>query len=144
MIDNNCTAPQVPHQVIISAGSNICPEENISLSQEILAKETRFLAAANVIETAPVGFQQQPNFLNTAYLVETELDYEQFNGLLKSIEDRLGRQRGPIKSGPRTIDLDIIAWDGEILTTDYTHYDYVSIPVDQIARAQQLTLSVKS
>jgi len=132
------------HQVIISVGSNIDPYENISKSQVILSDESvfvsRFVDCADVIETEPVGYKEQPNFLNTAYLVETTFEFDDFNGYLKTVEDRMGRLRGPIKAGPRTIDLDIIAWDGELLGTDYHQFEYVSVPVDQILSANQLSL----
>ncbi|MEZ5529082.1 MAG: 2-amino-4-hydroxy-6-hydroxymethyldihydropteridine diphosphokinase [Porticoccaceae bacterium] len=121
------------HRVIISVGSNIDPERHIAAAREILATDARLLVAADIIETTPVGYPHQPDFLNTAYLIETDLNPADFKVYLKSVEDRLGRVRGPIKSGPRTIDLDMIAWDGQLLTDDYLHFDYVSIPVDQVA-----------
>ena len=68
------------------------------------------------------------------------MDRESFNCYLKSVEDRLGRVRGAIKSGPRTIDLDLVAWDGELLTTDYYQYEYVSVPVNQIVQNAGLAL----
>ena len=128
------------HQAIISGGSNIEPHEHLRQAEEILAKETLLVASSDIIETAPVGFQYQPDFLNTAYLVETPLDRESFNRYLKSVEDRLGRVRGAIKSGPRTIDLDLVAWDGELLTSDYFHYEYVSVPVNQIVASTGVQL----
>jgi 2-amino-4-hydroxy-6-hydroxymethyldihydropteridine diphosphokinase len=128
------------YQVIISVGSNIAPRENITKSLDILSSETKLLDSADVIETAPVGYVHQDNFLNTACLIETALKLEEFNKLLKSIENRLGRKRGPIKSGPRTIDLDIIIWDGVVLSDEYYQYDYVSIPVNQILAANNLVI----
>lgn len=127
------------HQVIISVGSNIDPQINIPESRDILSREAKLIDYADTIETAPVGYENQPNFLNTAYLVATSLEFDDFNAFLKSIEDRMGRERGPIKSGPRTIDLDIVVWDGEVLSNDYYQYDYVSIPVAQIMMANQIT-----
>jgi 2-amino-4-hydroxy-6-hydroxymethyldihydropteridine diphosphokinase len=132
------------HQVIISVGSNIDPQINIPASREILAAETQLLDCADAIETPPVGYENQPNFLNTAYLVATPLEFDGFNALLKSVENKMGRERGPIKSGPRTIDLDIIIWDGEVLNADYYQYDYVSIPIDQILSTNQITLCPKA
>jgi len=132
------------HLVIVSVGSNIDAAKNISLSQDILDRETQLLATADTIETKPVGYTQQPNFLNSAYLIATELTYDEFNRYLKSIEDRLKRERGPIKSGPRTIDLDIIIWDGAVLTSDYDHHEYVSIPVNQILSDKQISIQPMS
>lgn len=128
------------HQAIISVGSNIDPHQNIEQARQILSAEMRLLAVSDILETEPVGYQNQPNFLNTAYLVETSLERDSFNTYLKAVEDRLGRVRGPIKSGPRTIDLDLIAWDGELLGDDYFRYQYVSDPVDQIVQSSGIHL----
>lgn len=120
------------HQVIVSAGSNIEAANNIARCYEVLAAETTLLAVAEVIQTSPVGYQFQPDFLNTAYLIETPSERVLFNRYLKSVEDRMGRLRGPIKSGPRTIDLDIVIWDGVILTDDFFYHDYVRVPVQEL------------
>ncbi|MEH6469509.1 MAG: 2-amino-4-hydroxy-6-hydroxymethyldihydropteridine diphosphokinase, partial [Porticoccus sp.] len=71
------------HQVVVSVGSNIDPQKNIRLSHEVLDNETRLLAVADIIKTTPVGYTQQPDFLNTAYLIETNLEYDDFNAFLK-------------------------------------------------------------
>ena len=128
------------HQVIVSVGSNIEPQKHIRLSHEVLDNETKLLAVADIIKTIPVGYTEQPDFLNTAYLIETHLEYDDFNAFLKSVEDRLGRERGANKSGPRTIDLDIIIWDRKVLTQDYFNYEYVSTPINQILTAHQISL----
>ena len=44
----------------------------------------------------------------------------------------MGRLKGPIKSGPRTIDLDIVIWDGVVLTDDFYCHDYVRVPVQEL------------
>ncbi|WP_461521542.1 2-amino-4-hydroxy-6-hydroxymethyldihydropteridine diphosphokinase [Porticoccus sp.] len=134
------SSPSRLHRAIVSVGSNIEPAKHVALARQILADETHLLAAADIIETAPVGYQHQPDFLNTAYLIETELERDIFNAYLKSVEDRLGRVRGEIKSGPRTIDLDLVVWDGGLLTEDYYRYQYVSIPVDQVASAWNIEI----
>ena len=143
VVEHTTLKPRV-HQAIISVGSNIDPYNNIPKSLEVLSTEpqfvTRFVDCADVIETNPVGYTDQPNFLNTAYLVETSLELDAFNRFLKTVEDGMGRLRGPVKSGPRTIDLDIIVWNGELLGPDYHQFEYVSVPVDQILSANQLTL----
>ena len=84
------------------------------------------------MRTAPVGFQQQPDFLNAALVVRTTLELGDFKAYLKEVEHRLGRVRGPIKSGPRTMDLDIVAWDGEVVDDGYFYHDYVRGPVHEV------------
>lgn len=130
------------HQVIVSVGSNIDPESNIALSQEILAKEVCFIAQATVIETKPDGYQDQPDFLNGAFLLQTDLDYEEFNQYLKEVENRMGRVKGPIKSGPRCIDLDIIVWDRKIVHSDYTNNKYYVVnPVNELVQKHRIELT---
>jgi len=128
------------NRVIISVGSNIDPLSNIKKSREILSSETTFIYAADSIETVPVGYLNQANFLNTAFLVMTNLSYDDFNFSLKAIENRMGRERGPIKAGPRTIDLDIIVWNEHLTTEDYYNFEYVSVPVDQVLSAMNLDI----
>ena len=123
------------HQVVVSVGSNIEAARNIARCHEILAAETTLVAAADVIQTSPVGYQYQPDFLNTAYLIETPLERVAFNRYLKSVEERMGRMKGPIKSGPRTIDLDIVIWNDRVLTDDFYCHDYVRMPVQQLLDA---------
>lgn len=122
------------HQAVISVGSNIEPRKHIDSARAILASETRLRAEATVIETAPVGYPDQANFLNGAFLIETPLQLKEFNAYLKEVERRLGRVKGPIRSGPRTIDLDIIMWDGNVLRPDDIRHAYVYIPVRELLK----------
>lgn len=128
------------HYCLISVGSNIDPQRHIEQARAILARECRLIASSTVIETMPVGYQHQANFLNGAFLVATPLDPTTFRDFLKRIEDRLGRIRGPIKSGPRTLDLDIVAWDGRVVDADGLDQDYVRIPVAEVLAMTSLTL----
>ena len=128
------------NHVIISVGSNIEPLPNIKKSKEILSSEAVFIYAADSIETAPIGYLNQANFFNTAFLVITNLTYADFNFSLKAIENRMGRERGLIKAGPRIIDLDIITWNEHFITKDYYNFEYVSVPVDQIINAMRLDM----
>ena len=130
---------EVSHQTIVSIGSNIEPRKNFALSQKILEEEVVFHGSATIIETKPDGYQDQPDFLNGAYLLETTMSYNAFNDYLKKLEKRMGRVKGPIKSGPRCIDIDIIVWNGEIVHDDYHNQKhYVVIPVNEIIRQHEI------
>ncbi|MGS2745076.1 2-amino-4-hydroxy-6-hydroxymethyldihydropteridine diphosphokinase [Halomonas sp. LS-001] len=120
------------HECVISIGSNIDPEHHYARAIEILEAECDLLARTAPILTTPVGFQAQPDFLNSAVLIRTGLNQADFKAYLKQVEDRLGRVRGPIKSGPRTMDLDIVAWDGHVVDEGYHQHDYVREPVDAL------------
>jgi len=74
------------------------------------------LAVSTLRETDPVGYLDQPRFLNGAAAVETSLTARELLGRLLEIERRLGRVRGEgPRFGPRPIDLDLLLYgDGTI------------------------------
>jgi 2-amino-4-hydroxy-6-hydroxymethyldihydropteridine diphosphokinase len=129
------------HTALISVGSNIEPARHIERARAIVAAEQRLLDESRVIQTRPQGYLDQPDFLNGAWLVETTLARDAFKAYLKAVEARLGRKRGPIKAGPRVIDLDLIGWDGRVVHDDYPSKSYVAGPVDELLDRQGLTLA---
>ena len=118
---------------VISAGSNINPHENLFKAEELLRRELRVLACAGRLVTKPVGFSDQPDFVNTAFLVETALDMPSLNAYLKSVETSLGRVRGPEKSGPRSIDLDIAVFNGTVVDEDVFERDFLRKLILEVA-----------
>ncbi len=74
-------------------------------------------AVSALIETAPVGGPAgQPNYLNGAAAIETNLDPAALLAELKRIERDLGRRDGP-RWGPRPIDLDILLYGDLVLAS---------------------------
>ena len=70
-------------------------------------------AVSRLRETAPVGIVDQPRFLNGAVEVETALSPTALLAALLEIERLLGRERAGVpQGGPRTIDLDLLLYDG--------------------------------
>ena len=128
------------HRYIVAIGSNIQPEENIATALNILTQEQCLLSYSTFQKTAPVGFQDQDDFLNGAAYIESKLGYEQFNLYLKGIEKRLKRVKGPIKSGPRTIDLDIIIHNCKIVDSDFSTADYIRKPIQELIKREDITL----
>jgi 2-amino-4-hydroxy-6-hydroxymethyldihydropteridine diphosphokinase len=61
------------NRAYLALGSNVCPEENLPAAVTALAEYGRVVAVSRVWESAPVGFAEQPNFLNAALLLETLL-----------------------------------------------------------------------
>ncbi|MYM62958.1 2-amino-4-hydroxy-6-hydroxymethyldihydropteridine diphosphokinase [Pseudomaricurvus sp. HS19] len=129
------------HHYLVSVGSNIEPRKHLAECETILAAETQLLGIADYIDTEPDGFKDQPWFVNGAYYIASPLAHDDFKAYLKAVEERLGRVKGPIKSGPRTMDLDIITVDGHVVHNDYYHKSYVTIPVDQLIGQFALTLN---
>ena len=64
---------------------------------------------ASLYETTPVGYTDQPLFLNTVVQVETALDPPEMLAACKRVEQELGRNT-PFRWGPREIDLDLVWW----------------------------------
>jgi 2-amino-4-hydroxy-6-hydroxymethyldihydropteridine diphosphokinase len=102
----------------IGLGSNVGEREQMLWSAvHMLAfnPEVEVVAVSSIRETDPVGFLEQPRFLNAAVAVETELAPAPLLELLLSIERELGRTRDGPRFGPRTIDLDLLLYGEETL-----------------------------
>ena len=75
-------------------------------------------AVSSFYSTVPVGFTDQPDFLNAALLLETELAPLDLMRALLAIERAMGRDRATaIAKGPRIIDLDLLLLDDLVLAT---------------------------
>ncbi len=113
------------NRCIIGIGSNIDAKENISKSLILLQERANILAVSTMVETIPIGITNQAMFTNGAVLIETDLSKETLRILLKQIEDQCGRDRTAPKFGPRTIDLDIVIWNNEVVDEDYHARDFL-------------------
>jgi len=74
------------------------------------------IVASSIYETAPVGVLEQPKFLNAVIAVRTCFTPEELLGVLQEIEHAFGRERRE-RWGPRTLDLDLLAYEGETRTS---------------------------
>lgn len=104
-------------RAIVSLGSNIEPRADcLARALEALAAfpGTRLVRASAVIETEPVDVPPafaDLRFLNQVAVFDTALDVRDFSRRMHGVEDDLGRVR-TVRNGPRTIDLDLIDFDG--------------------------------
>lgn len=117
---------------IIGIGSNIEAVTNIPKMLEILKTKVMVLKVSEFLITKPIGIADQPDFTNGAVKIKTELNQKKLNKLLKAIEDEMGRDRTNPKFGPRCIDLDIVAWNDEIVDEDYFTRDFLKKSVDEL------------
>ena len=87
------------------------PAETIAAAIDSLAEYGRVTACSGFYRTAPVGYVNQPVFVNAAVLLDTELAPLPLLDVLLGIERSFGRDRaaGPPK-GPRTLDLDLLLY----------------------------------
>ena len=101
----------------IGVGSNLGDrKKTIEDARRILLQfpEIRFIQSALLYETEPIGGPPQTLFLNTVWEIETSLQAKALLGRLLQVESELGRDRKE-KNGPRTIDLDLLFFDDEII-----------------------------
>lgn len=135
------------HLAHILLGSNILPHLHLPKAIELLRQEVTLLDVSSVYETPPVGTIGR-NFLNAVVVVKTPLEILQLKEqILRPLESALGRQRSEDKFAPRTIDLDIIAWDGKILDQDAFRYAHLAVPLAEISTRYPLgksTLRIRS
>ena len=133
---------QPVNRVFIALGSNIDGERHLREAVRRLMLSCRLLAVSPVYETAPVGKTDQPNFLNAAALVETDLNPGELKALvLQRIERDLGRVRTADKNAPRPIDLDITLFGSQVIQVGQRHipdpdllrYAHIAIPVADLA-----------
>jgi 2-amino-4-hydroxy-6-hydroxymethyldihydropteridine diphosphokinase len=101
--------------VYIGLGSNLGDREaTIRRALELLAADgaIEVEAVSSLRETEPVGYVDQPRFLNGAAALRTELAPRAVLKRLQHVEAALGRDRTGPRFGPRTIDLDLLLYDG--------------------------------
>jgi len=103
----------------VGIGSNLGERErSIGEALDLLAAEDgiELVAVSTLRETDPVGYLDQPAFLNGAARVETDLPAQELLARLLAIELELGRVRGDgPRFGPRTIDLDLLLYGQETI-----------------------------
>jgi 2-amino-4-hydroxy-6-hydroxymethyldihydropteridine diphosphokinase len=100
-------------RAFVGLGANVGnPEVSIHRAVELLGQtpQTRVVALSTLRWTDPVGYTDQPRFLNGAAELETELSAQAVLDRLLEIEQELGRVR-TVRNGPRTIDLDLLLYD---------------------------------
>ena len=96
----------------VALGSNLeDPEAQVERGFEELAglPKTRLVARSKLYRTTPVGFVDQPDFINACAVVETALEPRALLDALLAVEARHGRVRD-VPNGPRTLDLDIVLY----------------------------------
>lgn len=116
------TEVQRTNLAYLSLGSNIEPESNLPAAVAQLAQFGRVRAVSSVWQTAPLGFADQPDFLNAAVLLETSLSAGALcEDAIAQIERNLKRVRTTDKSGPRTIDIDVVLFNDDVLSLGHRH-----------------------
>jgi 2-amino-4-hydroxy-6-hydroxymethyldihydropteridine diphosphokinase len=101
----------------IALGSNLGDREEILAgATDRLGRLGRVVARSSLYETEPVGYRDQPAFLNAVLALETELEPTPLLHALLVIERELGRDRSHgVLNGPRILDLDLLLMGDSIV-----------------------------
>ena len=105
-------------RVVLSVGSNLGDRLG-TLTECVQALrrlgDTDVLAISPVYQTVPVGGPAQPDYLNAVLIAATGLGPQELLTAVHAIEQEYGRVRAE-RFGPRTLDIDIISYEGELST----------------------------
>ncbi len=103
----------------IGLGSNLedpCRQVNSAFAELGQLPQSRLRACSGLYRSAPMGPQDQPDYINAVAALETDLSAELLLTALQSIEQAHRRVRGE-HWGPRTLDLDILLYGDEVIDT---------------------------
>lgn len=111
LFPNNGHAPAATHTVYLALGANIGDRRgNLAAALQRLREVMEIEIISSIYETEPVGFADQPRFLNTVCRGKTWLQAENLLKYVKEIEAAIGRKPS-FRNGPRPIDIDILFYD---------------------------------
>lgn len=104
----------------IALGANLGErEQTLRSAADALRTLGQVVAVSSFWDTEPVGYTDQPRFLNGAALLYTELSPSALLDALLLIERQHGRDRtGAVPKGPRTLDLDLLLYDDVVMATE--------------------------
>ena len=131
------------HTAYIGIGSNVGDSEeimNTAIRKLDLTRDNKVTEVSDFIVTKPYGGVEQDDFLNGAFKIETLLTPEELLEKLNELEAEAGRVR-TVHWGPRTLDLDILFYDNEVIDNKRLHIphidmqnrDFTLIPMRQLA-----------
>lgn len=131
------------HQAFIALGSNLQdPQAQVERALKTIANTSsiKLVQASSLFKTAPIGYDNQPDFINAVAEIETDLSPLELLHTLLAIETQHGRER-PFPNAPRILDLDVLLYENiEINTAELTlphprmhTRGFVMLPLTEIA-----------
>ncbi len=131
------------HRAYIGLGSNLeHPEHQVETGLSLLSQlpGTRLVQRSMLWRSAPMGYANQPDFVNAVACLDTRLLSHELLKALQTIEQQQGRQR-LFANGPRTLDLDLLLYDSlesatETLTVPHPRMGsraFVLLPLRELA-----------
>ena len=127
------------NRVVIGVGSNIRAEENIASAKRAIESAHELVRASTFVKTEPLGFKDQDEFTNGAFLIKTEMSRAGLKAWLNDLENKLGRVKTENINGPRTIDLDIVVWNEEVVDSEVNEREFLRKSVHELIPELEIT-----
>jgi len=123
---------ELDNLALIGLGSNIEPVHNLPAAMNLLSELTHLIKRSFIWKTRAVG-SSGPDYLNAAALIKTSLTCEELKSdVLFVIETQLGRVRSANKYMDRTIDLDVLVFNGREMDPELWTQAHVAVPAAQL------------
>lgn len=135
------SGPERPAPVLLSLGSNLGDRlEHLRRGVEGLTRGVEVEAVSSIYESAPAGYEEQPDFLNAVVRGRTVLGPRELLALAQEVEEDEGRRRS-FPNAPRTLDIDILFFGDRVmrepgLTLPHPRWrerDFVRVPLAEVA-----------
>ncbi len=113
----------VPHwrPAFVGVGSNLdAPEQQVNQAIVALADlpDTLLVSQSALYRSSPMGPSDQPDFINAVVAILTQAEPQELLRQMQAIERKQGRKRDGERWGPRTLDLDLLAYSSVIINED--------------------------
>lgn len=133
----------------IGLGSNLqSPAAQLQRCVDALAQlpESKLVAVSPFYGSAAIGPGQQPDYVNAVAQIDTTLSPQALLTALQQVEQQQGRERGPERWLPRTLDLDILLYGDQVVNQPHLHIphprmcerNFVLLPLQDLAPALRL------
>lgn len=133
-----------PVTAYLGLGSNLDdPAAQVARAVTTLGRlrDSRLLAVSRFYRNPPMGPQDQPDYVNAVVALETFLEPRELLAEMQAIERAQGRDRSGPRWGPRTIDLDLLAYGEQVIDEPQLHVPhpgvaeraFVLVPLAEIA-----------
>lgn len=116
---------------LVGMGSNIEPEMHLQSAAAEIRRRFPRVRFSNVYRSKAVGMQGD-DFLNACCLIDGVPEKARLVEWFKDMENRHGRDRSEGSWKPRTLDLDLLVYDGVVRDDDLYRYPHVYVPAGEL------------
>jgi 2-amino-4-hydroxy-6-hydroxymethyldihydropteridine diphosphokinase len=106
---------RAPRHYILGLGSNLGERADLlaqAITRLAALQGVQILAVSEAVDSDPVGYADQPNFLNLCLAIACDISPDELLAETLEIERQLGRERTDNRNGPRTLDIDLLFYEG--------------------------------